>query len=48
MHDDKQKTGDDPVEDLRDEVEAADDTGMIRQQQEIVEAELGLPPDAGT
>jgi hypothetical protein len=46
MHnDDVERTGA-REEERRESVEAADDTGLVRQQEQIVEAELGLPVDA--
>jgi hypothetical protein len=46
MHNDDPKGAEDAKErqeDLITQTEAADDTGMVRQQELIVDAELGLP-----
>jgi hypothetical protein len=45
MHNDDVERTDEREEDRRTEVEAADDTGLVRQQELIVESELGLATD---
>jgi hypothetical protein len=43
MHKDDADDKTEREQDVRTEVEAADDTGLVRQQEIIVESELGLP-----
>jgi hypothetical protein len=40
MHDDNKKRSEGPEEDRREAVEAADDTGMVRQHELLTEMEL--------
>jgi hypothetical protein len=46
MHNDDLERTSEREEDRRDAVEAADDTGLVRQQELITDTELGLPVDA--
>jgi hypothetical protein len=47
MHDKERKSDHDHDEERRQAVVAADDTGLVQQQELIVETELGLPVDGG-
>jgi hypothetical protein len=43
MHNDDADKKNEHEKDVRTEIEAADDTGLVRQQEIIVESGLGLP-----
>jgi hypothetical protein len=47
MHSKEHKPDHDREEDRREAIVAADDTGLVQQQELIVETELGLPVDEG-
>jgi hypothetical protein len=47
MHSKEHKPDHGHEEDRREAVIAADDTGLVQQQEVIVETELGLPVDEG-